>query len=54
MRLALNQKEAAAALGLSVNHFKEHVRPDLKVLIVGGLVRFPTSELERYVDRKTT
>lgn len=50
MKLALNQKDAAAALGLSVNHFKEHVRPKIKAVYVGDAVRYPVTELQRWLD----
>lgn len=49
--LALNQKDAAAALGMSVNHFKQHVRPDLHPVYAGGLVRYPVDELQRWLDK---
>jgi predicted DNA-binding transcriptional regulator AlpA len=49
--LSLNQKDAAAALGYSVPHFTEHVRPDLKKVYTGAAVRFPVSELQRWLER---
>jgi hypothetical protein len=50
-RLALNQEEAAAAVGLSVNSFKEHVRPRVKRVDVGRRVLFPVAELQAWLDR---
>jgi hypothetical protein len=50
-RLALNQKEAAAALGYGVDHFKVHVRPDLKAVYTGDAIRYPVTELQRWLDR---
>jgi hypothetical protein len=48
-RLALNQAEAAAALGVGPNTFKQHVRPHLKR--VGGSTRYPVAEVERWLDK---
>jgi hypothetical protein len=50
-RLLLTRKEAAAALGMSLNHFERHVQPELKVVISGQLVLTPIRELERWVQR---
>ena len=50
-RLLLTRKEAAAALGMSLNHFERHVQPELKVVICGQLVLIPIRELERWVQR---
>lgn len=49
-RLAYSQKEAAAQLCLSVPFFREYVRPDLKAVYVGSLVRYPAAELERWLS----
>jgi hypothetical protein len=48
--LALNQADAARALGLSVNHFKQHVRPHVRAVYVGGLRRYPVAELQRWLE----
>lgn len=53
IRLALNQKDAAAALGVSVNTFKIAVRPHLGRVDVGGAVRYPVTELQRWIDQNT-
>ena len=50
-RLTLSRREAAAALGMSVNHFARHVQPELKVVTSGQLVLIPVNELERWVQR---
>src|SRR5690348_4019481 len=50
-RLMLTRREAAAALGMSLNHFARHVQPELKVVLSGRLVLIPISELERWVQR---
>ena len=49
-RVALNQQEAAAALGISVNHFKKHVRHKLRATYIGGCRRYRVTELQRYCD----
>lgn len=51
MKLALNQIEAADAVGVSVNTFVEHVRPYVKSIHIGGVRRFPVTELERWLAR---
>ena len=50
-RFTLTRREAAAALGVSLNHFERRVQPDLKVVPSGQLVLIPVSELERWVQR---
>jgi len=50
-RFTLTRKEAAAALGISLNHFERRVQPELKVVISGQLVLIPIAELERWVQR---
>jgi hypothetical protein len=50
-RLLVTRREAAAALGMSLNHFARHVQPELKVVPSGQLVLIPVSELERWVQR---
>ena len=50
-RFMLTRKEAAASLGISLNHFERRVQPELKVVLSGQLVLIPISELERWVRR---
>jgi hypothetical protein len=50
-RYTLTRREAAASLGMSLNHFERKVRPELKVVISGQLVLIPVAELERWVQR---
>lgn len=52
MKVALNQAEAAEALGISVNTFKEHVRPYVKRIDIGTRMLFPVSELQRWAEDK--
>lgn len=50
-RTALTRREAAASLGISINHFERRVQPDLRVISSGQLVLIPLAELERWVQR---
>jgi hypothetical protein len=49
-RLALSQEEAAAALGVSVDFFAEHIRPELRVVRRGRRRLYPVKELHRWLD----
>lgn len=48
-RLLLTRQEAAASLGMSVDHFEKHVQPLIKVVPCGQLLLVPPAELERWV-----
>lgn len=50
--LALSREQAAAALNISVNHFDRHVRPHVREVKSGKLVRYPVAELERYMNER--
>ena len=50
-RYTLTRREAAASLGISINHFERKVQPELKVVISGQLILIPVAELERWVQR---
>lgn len=50
-RYTLTRREAAASLGISLNHFERRVQPELKVVLSGQLVLIPVAELERWVQR---
>jgi hypothetical protein len=50
-RYTLTRREAAASLGISINHFERRVQPELKVVISGQLILIPAAELERWVQR---
>lgn len=50
-RLALNQAEAAEALGISVNTFKRRVRPHVRRVDIGGRMLFPVADLEKWLQR---
>ena len=49
-RYTLTRHEAAASLGISINHFERKVQPELKVVISGQLILIPVAELERWVQ----
>ena len=50
-RYTLTRREAAASLGVSINHFERKVQPELKVVLSGQLILIPVAELERWVQR---
>jgi hypothetical protein len=52
VRLLVNQAEAAAMLGMSVNTFKRQVRPYIGRVEANGM-RFPVTELQKWIDRET-
>lgn len=52
--LAVNQKTAAGLLGISVNHFKQHVRPNLPVAYIGAERRFRVADLQAWLDRQVS
>jgi uncharacterized Zn finger protein (UPF0148 family) len=47
-RVTLTKREAAAALGISVDSFERHVQPELRVIRRGRMRLVPTRELERW------
>lgn len=48
-RVALTKREAAAALGISVDSFERYVQYELRVVRCGRLRLFPVNELERWI-----
>lgn len=50
-RVTLRLPEAAAALGMSPDHFDRHVRPQLRLVHSGKLTLVPVAELEKWADR---
>ena len=48
--LALRRAEAAAALGVSVEVFDTHARPNLPVVRVASLVVYPVAGLTAWLD----
>jgi hypothetical protein len=49
-RLALNVKEACAAIGVSSDVWREHVEPDVRLVRIGARKLVPVAELERWLD----
>jgi hypothetical protein len=49
-RLLLSRKEAAAALGVSIDTFERRVQPMIKLVPCGQLLLVPVKELERWCD----
>ena len=47
--LALRRAEAAAALGVSLETFDEHIRPHIAAVQVGSVVTYPVAELRRFL-----
>jgi len=50
-RLALRREEAAAALGISDDHFDARVRPELSCVRRGRVVLYAVAELERWLEK---
>jgi hypothetical protein len=46
--LTYTQREASAALGVSVNYFRLHVLPELRVIRRGRRTLIPVREVERW------
>ena len=53
-RLALSVTEAAAALGVSPDYFREHVQPELRIVRRGRLRLVSVRELDRWLDANAT
>jgi len=49
-RLALSKREAADALGVSVDFLEEHVMQELRIVRRGRRRLIPVRELERWLD----
>lgn len=53
-RLALTKREAAGALGMSVDSFERHVQSELRVVRRGRLRLFALTEIERWLHENGT
>lgn len=51
--LALRRSEAAAALGVSVEHFDQHVRPHVPATRMGAVTVYPTAGLTRWLEHNS-
>lgn len=52
-RLALNQTEAAQALGMSVDAFEQHVKPCVACVYAGSRRLYPVASLERWLTEES-
>lgn len=50
--LALRRAEAAAACGVSVETFDEHVRPHVPVCRLGGVTVYPVAALNQFLAKQ--
>lgn len=50
LRLGLTRREAADALGMSLNSFERHVQPHIRLVRTGKLRIVPIKELERWLE----
>ncbi len=50
MRLALRAEEAAAALGVSVDFFREQIAPELRAVRRGRLRLFAVADIQRWLN----
>jgi excisionase family DNA binding protein len=53
-RLAYSKAEAAAALGVSIDFFEDHVMAQLRIVRLGRRRLIPVAELSRWLDRNAT
>jgi excisionase family DNA binding protein len=53
-RLALSATEAAAALGVSLDFYSQHVAPELRVVRRGRKRLVPVTEVERWLNANAT
>lgn len=49
--VALRIPDAAAACGVSEDHFNRHIRPHLRLIPSGALTLVPVAELEKWAER---
>lgn len=52
--LALRRDEAAAAVGVSVEIFDQHIRPSVPAVRVGSVVTFPVAGLSAWLERNAS
>jgi hypothetical protein len=48
--VALRIPDAAAACGVSEDHFNRHIRPHLRLISSGALTLVPVAELEKWAE----
>jgi len=52
-RLAFNQQDAAAALGVSVDHFERHIKSHLPIVYSGTLKLYTLAALQEWLADNT-
>ena len=52
VKLALQRKDAAAALSISVDSFDRYVRPHVRCVYLGGVRLWPVAELQRLLEAR--
>jgi hypothetical protein len=50
--LALRRAQAAAAIGVSLETFDQHVRPQVAAVRIGGVETYPVLELQRFLTEQ--
>lgn len=50
-RLALTREEAAAAIGVSLSFFAEHIQPELRLVRRGNVRLVPITALDEWLRR---
>jgi excisionase family DNA binding protein len=53
-RRALRLEEAAESLGVSLDFFREHIAPELKLIRKGRVRLVPVTELDRWVEKSAS
>jgi hypothetical protein len=53
-RVTLSREEAAAALGVSLAHFKRHIQPHLRLVRSGSCRLVAVEELRRWAQENAT
>ena len=48
-RVSLTRREAAQALGISIDSFERYVQPDVRIVRCGRMRLVPVVELERWI-----
>ena len=52
-RLALRPEEAADALGVSADYFREHIAHELRAVRRGRIKLFPVTEIQRWLEHES-
>ncbi len=51
-RLALRPEETAAALGVSMDYFREYIAHELRAVRRGRIKLYPVPDIERWLDQE--